>query len=94
MRFVCNIKKPGEGTFFFVTTAGTFSNMLNILIQCNFLGKRVTCFTVTPRKSRFTITVVTSWEVDTDSSVLAWGISAFVDIYEEHARENMHLVCL
>ena len=46
-----------------------------------------TCFTVVSSISRFTVTAITSWKVDTGSFVLAWSVGTFVNICKQLGRE-------
>ena len=46
-----------------------------------------TCFTVVSSISGFAVTAITSWKVDTGSSVLAWSVGTFVNICKQLGRE-------
>ena len=50
-----------------------------------------TCFTVISRKSRFTITAITSLKIDTRSSVLAWFIFTFIYICTKKRKKKKTL---
>ena len=73
------------------------ANRVNIIVcfrgvlATGTLCNRRTCFTVVSSISRFTVTAITSWKVDTGSSVLVWIFHTFVNICKEFDKKYIYI---